>query len=317
MSVPQNQVESQRTARVTWSSRRRTRALKGYAYLAPWIVGFLAFVGGPMVFSLAMSFTRYSVLAPPEFIGIENFQFAMSDQLGLSSLGRSFEYAILAVPVGVVGSLILAILLNQKLIATTAWRTAFYLPTLMPSAAAAILWLWMLSPQTGVVNFLLGQIGVHGPGWFGDANWALPSTVLVGLFTGIGGATMITFLAGLQGVPQELLEACAIDGAGWWGKFWNVTIPMISPVLFFNLVVGIIAALNVFDTAYVATNGGPANATWFISIEIFSEAFKRFNMGYASALAWLLAIIVFILTFIQLAISKRWVFYQGGGREDG
>lgn len=298
------------------STRSRNRMLQGYLYLSPWIVGFVAFVGGPMLFSLAMSFTRYSILAPPEFVGLENFGFVLfGDQLGVSSFVRSFEYAGLVVPLGLAGSFLVAMLLNQQLKVTTFWRTCFYLPTLMPSAAAAVLWLWMLSPQAGVVNYLLHQIGIQGPGWFGDANWAIPSVVLVGLFTGVGGPTMIIFLAGLQGVPRELVEAAEIDGAGRWGKFWNVTVPMVSPVLFFNMIMGVIAALNVFDTPYIATNGGPANATWFVSIQIFTEAFKRYNMGYASAVAWVLAIVVFILTLIQFKLSGRWVFYQGGGRD--
>ncbi len=297
--------------------RQRRRALEGYLYLLPWIVGFLAFYATPILISLAMSFTKYSVLAPPVFVGLENYKFALfGDELGVSSFVRSFQYAALAVPLGLAGSLLLAMALNQGLHLNTLWRTCHYLPTLMPGAAAAILWLWLLNPQVGVVNYLLSLVGIVGPAWFFDPGWAIPSVVMVALFGSVGGATMIIFLAGLQSVPQELLDSAEIDGAGRFAKFRYVTVPMISPMLFFNLVVGIIASLNVFDTAWIATKGGPANATWFISLQIYVSAFRNFEMGYASALAWLLTLVVFVLTFIQFRLSGHWVFYQGGGRED-
>jgi multiple sugar transport system permease protein len=302
----------------TWSGRQRRRVVEGYLYLSPWIVGLLAFYVGPILFSLAMSFSHYSVLAAPEFVGLENYRFALfEDQLGVSSFIRSFEYAALAVPLGLAGSLLLAMALNQRLRLTTLWRTCYYLPTLTPGAAAAVLWLWLLNPQVGVVNYLLSLVGIPGPSWFFDMAWAIPSVVMVALFTSVGGATMIIFLAGLQGVPRELIEAAEIDGAGRLATFRHVTVPMISPVLFFNLVMGIIASLNVFDTAWIATKGGPANATWFISLQIYVSAFRNFEMGYASALAWLLAILVFVLTLVQLKLSGRWVFYQAGGPESG
>jgi multiple sugar transport system permease protein len=298
-------------------ARQRRRALEGYLYLAPWIVGFLAFYAAPILISLAMSFSKYSVLAPPIFVGLENYKFALfGDELGISSFIRSFQYAGLAVPLGLAGSQLLAIALNQGVRLIPLWRTCFYLPTLTPGAAAAILWLWLLNPQVGVVNYLLSLVGITGPGWFFDTGWAIPSVVMVALFGSVGGATMIIFLAGLQSVPLELLDAAEIDGAGPLAKFRYVTVPMISPVLFFNLVVGIIASLNVFDTAWIATKGGPANATWFISLQIYVSAFRNFEMGYASALAWLLALVVFVLTFIQIRLSGRWVYYQGGGPED-
>lgn len=317
MTVAQVKTAPPVAKRTRGSARQRRRALEGYLYLLPWIVGFIAFVGGPILFSLAMSFSKYSVLAPPHFVGLENYKYALfGDELGVSSFIRSFYYTVLAVPLGLAGSLLLAILLNQRLKLTTLWRTCFYLPTLTPGPTAAIVWLWLLNPQIGVVNYLLSLVGIHGPPWFFDMGWAIPSIVMVALAGGIGGSGMIIFLAGLQGVPKELLEASEIDGAGWLAKFRHVTIPMISPVLFFNLVMGVIASLNVFDTAWIATKGGPANASWFISLQIYVSAFRNFEMGYASALSWLLAILVFALTLIQFKVSGRWVFYQGG-TEDG
>jgi multiple sugar transport system permease protein len=209
------------------------------------------------------------------------------------------------------GSLLLAILMNQKLMAKSVWRTMFFLPTLTPLVAAALLWRWMLNPDVGLVNYLLAQIGIQGPGWLSSIEWAIPALVLMGLWASVGGSRMIIFLAGLQDVPREMLEAAEIDGAGTWAKFWRVTLPMISPTVFFNLVLGIIFALRTFEYAFIATNGGPARATWFISLHIYQNAFVSFDMGYASALSWVLFIILGAITLVQFKISGSWVFYAG------
>jgi len=217
----------------------------------------------------------------------------------------------MSVPIAMVGSLFVAILLNQKLIGTAVWRTFYFLPTLTPIVAAALLWRWMLNPDVGLINYLLEQVGIEGPGWLSSTTWAIPALVLMGLWASVGGSRMIIFLAGLQDVPIELLEAAEIDGAGRWSKFWNVTLPMITPTVFFNLVLGIIFALRTFDIAFVSTAGGPARATWFISLHIYQNAFVSFDMGYASALSWVFLIILFILTLLQFRLSGRWVFYAG------
>jgi multiple sugar transport system permease protein len=213
-----------------------------------------------------------------------------------------------------IGSLIVAILLNQKLWATTVWRTFYFLPTLTPLLAVALLWRWMLNPDVGLVNYLLSLVGIEGPGWLSSTTWAIPSLVLMGLWNSIGGSRMIIFLAGLQDVPKEILESAEIDGAGSWTKFWNVTLPLISPTIFFNLVLGILFALRTFDVALIATNGGPARATWFISLHIYQNAFVSFDMGYASALSWLFFVILFALTYLQFRLSGSWVFYAGERR---
>ena len=294
------------------SRMRRQEAWMGVLYLSPWIIGFIVFVAGPLLASIYLSFTKYNVMRPPQFIGLDNYIYAFSkDDLLIPSIVRTFYYTLLLVPLAMAGSLLVAILLNNKLVLTTVWRTFFFLPTLTPLIAAALLWRWMLNPDVGLVNYLLSLVGIKGPGWLSSTDWAIPGLVLMGLWASVGGSRMIIFLAGLQDVPQELLEAAEIDGAGTWSKFWNVTLPLITPTVFFNLVLGIIFALRTFDVAFIATNGGPARATWFISLHIYQNAFVTFDMGYASALSWLFFIVLFGLTFIQFRLSGRWVFYAG------
>ena len=300
------------TRRRGMSRIRRREALEGILYLSPWIVGFLVFVAGPLLASAVLSFTKYNVLRPPEFIGLNNYVFAFTkDELFLPSIVRTFYYAILLVPLAMAGSLIVAILLNQKLAATTVWRTMFFLPTLTPLVATALLWRWMLNPDVGLINYLLGRVGIQGPGWLNSIEWAIPALVLMGLWASVGGSRMIIFLAGLQDVPVELLEAAEIDGAGTWAKYRHITLPLITPTVFFNLVLGIIFALRTFEVAFVSTAGGPARATWFISLHIYQNAFVSFDMGYSSALAWLLFVLLFVLTYLQFRLSGRWVFYAG------
>ncbi len=298
--------------RARGSRMRRREAIEGILYLSPWLLGFVLFVAGPLVASIYLSFTKYNVLRPPEFIGLQNYVYAFTrDDLFLPSIWRTFYYTLLLVPIAMIGSLFVAILLNQKLAGTSIWRTMYFLPTLTPLVAAAMLWRWMLNPDVGLVNYALGQVGIPGPGWLSSTVWAIPALVLVGLWASVGGSRMIIFLAGLQDVPKELLESAEIDGAGRWAKFRNVTLPMISPTIFFNLVLGIIFSLRTFEIAFIATNGGPARATWFISLHIYQNAFVSFDMGYASALSWLFFLIIFSLTYFQFRLSGRWVFYAG------
>jgi len=291
---------------------RKREALEGYLYLAPWSLGFLIFVAGPMLASLYLSFTKYNVMLAPEWVGLGNYITALTkDALFIPSILRTFYYTALVVPLGLALSLGVAVLLNRPLRLTSLWRTFFFLPTLTPVVAAALLWRWMLNPDAGIVNYLLAQIGIKGPGWLASTEWAIPSLALIGLWGSVGGSRMIIFLAGLQSVPYELLEAAEIDGAGRWAKFVNVTLPMITPTIFFNLVLGIIFALRTFESAFVATNGGPARATWFISLHIYQNAFVSFDMGYASALAWLFVIVILVFTLIQFRTADRWVYYAG------
>ena len=301
------------TRRRRWSRRAVREAIEGYLYIMPWLVGFLVLTIGPMVASLFFSFTRYSIIRPPQFIGLDNYirAFSGKDRLFYTSLLRTARFALYYVPLGVVISLLLAVALNHKLRGTTVYRTLFFLPTLTPAAASTLLWSWLLNPEVGPVNYLLNRIGIDPPRWLASQTWALPTIVMIALWGTVGGSRMIIFLAGLQGVPDELYDAASIDGANAWHRFWHVTLPMISPVIFFNLILGAIGAFRVFTFAFMATGGGPAYATWFYMLHLYSTAFRSLHMGYASALAWVLFIIVASLTLVQFRLSRRWVFYSG------
>jgi multiple sugar transport system permease protein len=289
--------------------------IEGYLYLMPWLLGLLLFNIGPMIASLVLSFTKYDIVRPAEFIGIDNYVWALTrDRLFWSSLYRTFYYAVVMVPLGMIGSLFAALLLNQQLRGTSVLRTFFFLPTLTPAVAASFIWKWIMHPEAGLLNFLLWQVGIKGPGWMADTTWAIPSLMIVALWGGIGGTRMMIFLAGLQGVPEEFYEAAEIDGANAWHKFINITLPMISPALLFNLIMGVIGALQVFTTAYTATNGGPGRATWFFALHIYRSAFEYFYMGYASAMAWFFLVIILALTVLNFRASGGWVYYEGEAR---
>lgn len=289
------------------------QALWGYLLLLPWLLGMIIFILGPIIASFYFSFTDYEGMGTPIWIGLANYEKAFfGDDLFWSSLGRTFEYSFAIVPLGLIGSLLLAVLLNRGMKGTNLFRTLFFLPSLTPAVALALLWAWLFHPTVGPINLALGFVGVPGPGWLADKNWALPALIIISLWASMGGNAMLIFLAGLQGVPKELMDAAEIDGAGRWAKFRNVTLPMISPTMLFNLILGVIGALKVFTLAFVATQGGPSYATWFFALHIYQQAFSYFRMGYGSALAWLFVIMLLIFTYIQLVLSRRWVYYAGG-----
>jgi multiple sugar transport system permease protein len=294
---------------------RRREALLAYAFVFPWIVGFLAFVAGPILASLYLSLTRYNIANPPRFIGLDNYVQAFAvDPLFWGSLGRTFAYAAVVVPCGVGGALAVALLLNQGLRLTPLYRTLFFVPHLTPVVAAVYIWSWLLSPRYGFVNEALWRLArIQGPGWLTDQDWALPSLMLIALWAIVGGNMMLIFLAGLQGVPVELYEAAEIDGANRLRRFWSVTVPMLSPTIFFNTVLAIIGALQTFTTAYAATGGGPSYATYFYAVHIYNSAFTYTQMGYASALAWLFFVVLVAFTSIQFRAAARWVYYAGEG----
>jgi multiple sugar transport system permease protein len=205
----------------------------------------------------------------------------------------------------------IAIALNQHLRLTPLLRTLYFLPSLTPIVAAALIWAWLYQPDFGEINWLLSLVHVEGPKWLSDSSYALYALMVIGLWGSVGGGTMVIFLAGLQSVPAELQEAAEIDGAGRWTRFWNVTVPMISPTILFNLIIGIVGALQIFTVAIVATNGGPNYATYFFIVHLYQNGFLDFDMGYASALAWIFLAIVLTLTLINLRLSRRWVYYEG------
>lgn len=290
-------------------------AISGYAYISPWIIGFLVFTLGPFIASFGLSFMDYAIATPPRWAGLSNFQRAFfNDDLFWSSLKRTVIYVVFSVPVGVVLSLLLAVLLNQPVQGKAIFRTLFFLPTLTPAVAAALLWKWLLHPEVGLVNTVLWEwFRIAGPGWLSSPDWALPSIVMIALWGSVGGGRMIIFLAALQGVPQELYESAEIDGAGPIRRFWHITVPMITPAIFFNLIVGFIGAFSVFTISYIGTGGGPAYSTWFYMLHLVRQALDYFDFGYACALAWILFVILLIFTALQIRLSERWVYYAGGG----
>ncbi len=285
--------------------------LAGYLFAAPWIVGFLVFVLGPVLFSLYLSFTKYDIIQEPAWVGIRNYaNIFTSDGLFWKSLYNTLYYTLFSVPLAVTGSLILAILLNNKLRGISIYRAAFYIPSVTTGVALALLWMWVFDPGAGIINNLLSHVGIKGPMWFRDEFWAKPFMILIGLWA-IGGTRCVVFLAGLQGLPQDLYEAAAIDGANWWAKLRHVTIPLLSPVILFNIIISMLYSFRVFTNAKVITEGGPLNATLFYVLYLYQVAFRWLKMGYASALAWIYFVVVLVFTIIQLRLSKRWVHYQG------
>lgn len=284
--------------------------LWGYLFISPWLLGFLIFTIGPMVVSLYWGFTKYEFPLPPRWIGLQNYAQAFTkDELFPRALWNTAYYVLFSVPLGLAASLLLALLLDRKIAGRALWRTVYYVPSIVPAVVTAFLFGYLFQPDYGLVNALLAKFGIKGPGWFNSVQWVKPTFILLALW-GAGGATMIIFLAGLQNIPTELYEAADVDGAGRLSKFWNITIPMLSPTIFFNLVTGIIAAFKIFTTAYVATGGGPYYASYFYVLHLFNNFFKYLNMGYASALAWILFVIIMVFTLIQIRFARRWVYYE-------
>ncbi len=293
------------------ASTARKNTAKGLLFALPWIIGFLAFTAYPIAASLYYSFTEYVGIGTPKWIGSENYSALFNDELFWTSLYNTLYYTCLAVPIGFVIALGLALLLNLDLKEIGLYRTLIYIPYVLPAVAVSFIWLWMLNPYFGLVNLLLDRVfGIQGPGWFSDPKWSKLSFVMLAQW-GAGGSAII-FLSALKDVPRELLESAEIDGAGWGAKFRNITLPMISPVILYHLIVALFGAFQIFTTAYIATNGGPANSTLFYVLYLYRNAFQYGRMGYASAMAWILFTIVLIATVIIFKTSARWVFYRGG-----
>lgn len=287
----------------------------GLLFLAPWIVGFLLFFLGPMIASLFFSFTNLVLVRPDEmrFVGFANWSRMFSDPLVRQSLGVTLRFMLISVPVSMALPLLMAVLLNSRyLVAVPLFRTLFYLPTMVPGVAGTLIWLGVLNTQTGWINLLLVKLGLGNPDWFNDPRLVVPGLTLVGVW-GVGN-TMIIMLAGLQGVPTEMYDAAKVDGAGPIYSFFKITIPLISPVIFYNLVLTVIGAFQYFLTAYVLYNGnsGPDNAALFYMLNLYKEAFVYYNMGYASTLAWGMFLVALAVTVGLFASARRWVYYAGG-----
>ena len=295
------------------STARRREALAFYLTISPWLLGFLLLTVGPMLYSLYISFTRWDLLTDPVWIGLDNYVSKMpNDPRFWQSLTVTVIYTAAYVPLELVGGLFLALLVRNQIRGVRVFRTIFYLPTVLAGVAFAVVWLWMLNPRGGLVNLALAQIGIVGPRWLLDPDWALSALVMMS-FWGWGRA-MVIYLAGLQAIPGELYEAAAIDGATAWTQFRNVTIPLLSPTIFFNLILSIIGTFQTFTNAFVATNGGPLDSTLFFVLYLYKQAFELLNMGYASALAWVLFLIILVLTLLVFRTQRFWVFYAGERR---
>ena len=289
---------------------RKKEERQFYMFISPWLLGFLIFTAGPMLFAIYLSFTRWDVIGSPQWIGLANFkELFFDDPKFWISLRVTAVYSVVAVPLHLSSSLLVAILLNQKIKAMGTFRTIFYLPTVLPVVATSMLWMNLLF-EDGLINRVLGFIGVPSISWLTNEKTALGALIFMSLW-GFG-ASMIIFLAGLQGIPKTLYEAARIDGAGTWARFWNVTLPMLSPIIFFNFVMGVIRTFQVFTQGFIMTNGGPNYATLFYVLNLYQNAFEFLRMGYAAAMAWVLFFILLTLTLLILKSSSAWVYYEGG-----
>jgi len=288
---------------------KRREAIAFYLTIAPWLVGFLAFTAGPMLLSLYASFTDWDLLTQPIPAGLGNYQALLEDSVFWQSLKVTATYTLLYVPLDLLGGLALALLARPHLRGMGAFRTVFYLPTVFSGVAFVVVWLWMLNPNGGLVNLLLEQFGIQGPRWLLDPKTALLALVLMSFWG--WGRSMAIFLGGLQTIPGELYEAAAIDGAGSVGQFFTITLPLITPTIFFNLILSVIATFQTFTSAFVATNGGPLDSTLFLGLYIYRMAFEYLHMGYAAALAWVLFGVILVFTLLLVRSQRFWVFYLG------
>lgn len=315
MSVPSKNLN---TRKPEYPNAERRKVGLGLGFISPWLIGLLIFTLYPILASLYYSFCEYRVLSPPRWVGLRNYAALFTDHdYFLASLSNTV-FMFLELPIGLVMGLAIALLLNLKLRGMALFRTLYYIPSVVPTMASAILWLWLLNPQYGLVNKTLHALGMPGDlTWLTDPKWAKPGFIVMDLW-GVGGS-MIIYLAALQGVPQHLYEAADLDGASAWDRLRHVTLPAISPVIFFNLILGVIGTFQYFTQAFViggggSNAGGPANATLFYALYLYQNAFQYFRMGYACAMAWVLFLLTLLAAFLVFKTSARWVYYEGGDR---
>jgi len=303
-----NTADATRSRVLRARKRAIRRELEGLAFVSPAVLGLLLFTAGPMVVSLWFSLTRYDLITKPVWIGFGNYKHILGDKIFKLSLWNTAYYTFIGVPLQTIVALAQALLLNMKVRGVNVYRTLYYLPSVTPTVASVILWLYIFNRNYGLINSALWTMGIPPIGWLSDPKIVKVSFILMSLWN-VGGR-MVIFLAALQGVPEELYESASLDGANALRKLWNITLPMISPVLFFNIIMGFIGSFQVFTAAFIATEGGPANATLFLVLHLYRQAFENLKMGYASALAWLLFLIVMLFTSLQFAGSRRWVYYE-------
>jgi multiple sugar transport system permease protein len=289
---------------------RLRRDLAGYAFIAPWLLGFLVFTAWPFMRSIQLSFTRYDIVRPPKWVGFANYSSLLTnDEVFRTSAWVTLKFALVSVPLGIVAGVILALLLNANVRGISVYRTVFFLPSIVPTVATTAIFMWILNPQIGLVNGLLSKMGITGPAWLNDPKWALWSLMFMGLW-GVGNS-MVIYLAGLKDIPAYLYEAAIVDGASAFKRLLKITLPMLSPVIFFNLVMGVIGSLQYFTQAYIMTGGGPEDSTRFYALYLFDRAWRYADMGYASAMAWILFLAIVALTAAVFGTQKKWVHYGG------
>ena len=296
------------THRIGLTRVQRRNLLVGLAFISPWIVGFLAFQLYPILYTLYLSFTQYTGLGEVTWVGLQNYAALLHDPLFWTSLYNTFYYTILAVPIGIVVAIVMALAMNQQLKEVAIYRAGLYLPSVLPLFAISFIFLALLNPQFGLVDYVLSLLHIPSIDWLGDPRWSKLAIVLMAQL-GAGNAAIV-LLAGLRAIPTTLFEAAVIDGANWWTRFWRITMPLLTPVILYDVILGLHAGLQVFTQAYILTNGGPSNSTLFFVFYLYNNAFAYSQMGYASALSWVLFIISFGIAIIVFRLSSRWVNYD-------
>jgi multiple sugar transport system permease protein len=299
---------SRRGRRRKLSAIERRNLRQGLLFISPWLIGFLAFLVFPILSSLYYSFTDYSGFGEADWVGLSNYSRMVDDSLFWKSLGNTFYYTLLAVPIGVVVAIVMALAMNQNLREVGIYRAALYLPSVLPIFALAFIFIWILNPRFGLINHLLNVLGIDSIDWLGDPTWAKLSIVMLAQLG--AGQYALVFLTSIRAIPQTLYDAAMIDGAGGWARFRNITLPLITPIILYDIIVGIGLGLQVFTPAYVMTNGGPSNSTMFYVLYLYRQAFRYGDMGYASAMGWILLLISVVLAFAVFWTSQRWVHYE-------
>ena len=291
------------------SPLQKRRDIAGYLFISPALLGFLLFCLVPMVYSLCISFTEWNMAIPPKFVGLDNYKTMMGDELVWKSRRVTMYYTVLAVPLCNVVALLMAVLLNTSVKGQSVFRTIFYIPSIVPAVAASALWMFIFNPYNGLLNTLVSIVGLRKQQWIYSANQVIPCMAVMAAWG--SGSTAVIYLAGLQGIPKHLYEAIDVDGGRAWHKFFHITIPMLSPVIFYNLVMGIIGSMQAFTQGYIMTKGGPNNASLFYVLLLYNRAFEYSKMGFACAMAWVLFVVIGLLTAINFYVSNKWVYYEG------
>lgn len=301
-------MQTKEKSRVHTAKWKRHEGIAGVLFAAPWMIGFIGLTAYPMLLSLIYSFADYNILESPTFIGFENYTTMFNDPLFYTSLYNTVYYVVFGVPLGMLIGLGIALLLNKSIKGIAIYRTLYYLPSIVPLVASTVLWNWMFNPSFGILTSAVEAIGLTAPGWLSDPGFAKNSLILMSLWT--AGSGMIIYLAGLKNIPQVYYDASDIDGASAMQKFFRITLPLLSPTLFYQLIIGLIGGFQVFTQAFILTSGGPNDSTLFYVLYLFNNAFKFWKMGYASALSWVLFIIIMMFTLINFLLSKYWVKYD-------